>query len=125
MNRFLLISIGAVFGANARYLVGVWAAGRFGADFPYGTLLVNVIGSFVLGLLIGALAGRLNVPEDLRFLVGVGFLGAFTTFSSYSVETFVLLRERSAWYALLNVAANNGGGLLAAFLGLLLARTIG
>ena len=125
MNRFLLISIGAVLGANARYLVGLWAAGRFGADFPYGTLIVNVTGSLVLGLLMGLLAGRLTVPEELRFLVGIGFLGAYTTFSSFSVETMNLLREQSAWYALLNVLANNVGGILAAFLGLTLARLLG
>ena len=125
MNRFLLISIGAVLGANARYLVGLWAAGRFGADLPYGTLIVNVTGSLALGLLMGLLAGRLTVPEELRFLVGIGFLGAYTTFSSFSVETMNLLREQSAWYALLNVAANNLAGILAAFAGLALARLAG
>ena len=85
MNRFLLISVGAVLGANARYLVSLWAAGRFGADFPYGTLIVNVSGSLVLGVLVGLLSGRLALPEELRFLLGIGFLGAYTTFSSFSV----------------------------------------
>lgn len=125
MNRFLLISIGAVLGANARYLVGVWAAGRFGADFAYGTLIVNVTGSFALGVLAGLLSGRLALPEELRFMLGIGFLGAFTTFSTFSVETMNMLREESAWYALLNVLANNVGGVLAAFLGLFLARLVG
>ena len=125
MNRFLLISIGAVLGANARYLVSLWAAGRFGADFPYSTLIVNVTGSFALGLLVGLLSGRLALPEELRFLIGIGFLGAYTTFSSFSVETMTLLREQSAWYALLNVMANNVVGILAAFLGLFIARLLG
>ena len=124
MNRFLLISVGAVLGANARYLVSLWAAGRFGADFPYGTLIVNVTGSLVLGVLAGLLSGRLALPEELRFLIGIGFLGAYTTFSSFSVETTTLLREQSAWYALLNVLANNVAGILAAFLGLSLARLL-
>ena len=125
VNRFLLISIGAVLGANARYLVSLWAAGRFGADFPYGTLIVNVTGSFALGLLAGLLAGRVSLPEELRFLLGIGFLGAYTTFSTFSVETMNMLREESAWYALLNVLANNVGGVIAAFLGLTLARLLG
>lgn len=125
MNRYLLISIGAVLGANARYLVGLWAVDRFGAGFPYGTLLVNVTGSFVLGFLIAALDGRLPVPSDLRFLIGVGFLGAYTTFSSFAVESLILLRDGNMWTALLNVFGNNLAGLGAAFLGFILARWIG
>jgi CrcB protein len=125
MNRYLLISIGAVLGANARYLVGLWAVDRFGAGFPYGTLLVNVTGSFVLGFLIAALEGRLPVPSDLRFLIGVGFLGAYTTFSSFAVESLILLRDGNMWTALLNVFGNNLAGLGAALLGFMLARWIG
>jgi fluoride exporter len=125
MNRYLLISIGAVLGANARYLVGLWAVDRFGAGFPYGTLLVNVTGSFVLGFLIAALDGRLPLPSDLRFLVGVGFLGAYTTFSSFAVESLILLRDGTLWTALLNIFGNNLAGLAAALLGFILARWIG
>ena len=125
MNRYLLISLGAVLGANARYLAGVWAAERFGAGFPYGTLLVNVSGSFVLGFLIAALEGRLPLPSDLRFLVGVGFLGAFTTFSSFTVETLLLLRADGAGLAITNILVNNGAGLAAALLGFWLAGRIG
>ena len=125
MNRFLLISVGAVLGANARYLVGLWAAGRFGGDFPYGTLIVNVTGSFVLGFLLTALDGRLPLPSDLRFLIGVGFLGAYTTFSSYSVETLTLLRISGATSALVNIVLNNVVGLSAAVFGVIAARAIG
>jgi CrcB protein len=125
MNRFLLISLGAVLGANARYLVTIWAADRFGPGFPYGTLLVNVIGSFVLGFLIGALEGRLPLPSDLRFFLGVGFLGAFTTFSSYSVETLLLVREGALGAGIANLFANNLAGLTAALLGFGLAGRIG
>lgn len=125
MNRYLLISVGAVLGANARYLVGMWAVQRFGPGFPYGTFLVNVTGSFVLGFLLAALEGRLPLPADLRFLLGVGFLGAYTTFSSYTVESLLLLRDGSAGMALLNILGNNAVGLAAAYLGFLLARWLG
>lgn len=125
MNRYLLISLGAVLGANARYLTGVWAAERFGAGFPYGTLLVNASGSLVLGFLIAALEGRLPLPSDLRFFLGVGFLGAFTTFSSFTVETLLLLRTSGAGLGIANLFINNFAGLAAALLGFWLASRLG
>jgi CrcB protein len=125
MNRYLLISIGAVLGANARYLVGLWAVDRFGAGFPYGTFVVNVTGSFVLGFLVAALEGRLPLSPDLRFLVGVGFLGAYTTFSSFAVETLILLRDGNMVTGIINIFGNNLAGLAAAMLGFFLARWIG
>jgi fluoride exporter len=125
LNRYLLISLGAVLGANARYLVGLWSVDRFGAGFPMGTLLVNATGSFVLGFLVTALEGRLPLPSDLRFFLGVGFLGAYTTFSSYTVETLLLLREGSVLTGVINMITNNVAGLAAALLGVFLARWIG
>jgi CrcB protein len=125
VNRYLLISLGAVFGANARYLVGVWSVDRLNIGIPAGTLLVNVTGSFVLGFLLTALDGRLPLPSDLRYFLGVGFLGAYTTFSSFSVETLVLVREGSLATGIINILANNVAALAAAVLGFLLARWIG
>lgn len=125
MNRYLLISLGAILGANARYLTGVWATERFGPSFPYGTLLVNVSGSLVLGFLIAALEGRLPLPSDLRFFLGVGFLGAFTTFSSFTVETLLLLRAGEVGAGIANVLTNNLAGLGAALLGFWLAGRFG
>ncbi|MBK8903919.1 MAG: fluoride efflux transporter CrcB [Anaerolineaceae bacterium] len=122
MNRYLLIAVGAALGANARYLVGVWTSGRFGADFPYGTFLVNIIGSFVLGFLLSLGTGRLSLSPEARLLLTVGFLGAFTTFSSYAVESLNLWRDAGAWRSLLNVLGNNVVGLLAAVFGRALAE---
>ena len=122
MNRYVLIAVGAALGANARYLVGVWASGRFGADFPYGTILVNISGSFVLGFLLSLSTGRLQLSPEARLLLAVGFLGAFTTFSSYAVESLNLWRDAGAWRSLLNVLGNNVVGLVAAVLGRSLAE---
>jgi len=122
LNRYLLIALGAALGANARYLVGVWAGNRLGADFPYGTLIVNIIGSFVLGFLLILGTGRLQLSPEARLLLAVGFLGSFTTFSSYAVESLNLWREASLWRSLLNVVGNNLLGLLAVILGAALAR---
>lgn len=125
MNRYLLISLGAILGANARYVVGLWAVERLGPSFPYGTLIVNVTGSFLLGFLIAALQGRLPLPSELRFFLGVGFLGAYTTFSSYTVETLLLMREGALGLGITNILANNFAGLAAALLGFFLASRFG
>lgn len=125
MNRFVLVAVGAMLGANARYLVGLWAGGRFGAGFPYGTLIVNVTGSFVLGFLLAAATGRLNLSPELRLVLAVGFLGAFTTFSSFAVESLTLVQNGALWKGLINIFANNFVGLLSAFLGVVLARLVG
>lgn len=124
MNRFLLIALGAAFGANARYLIGVWAGGRFGADFPYGTFLVNVIGSLLLGFLVTLGSGRLHISAETRLLLAVGFLGSFTTFSAYTVESMNLLREAGIWQGVLNMVGNSLVGLLFAVLGAALARLV-
>ena len=121
MNRYLLIAVGAALGANARYLVGVWAGNRLGAGFPYGTFIVNIVGSFVLGLLLTLGTERLQLSPEARLLLAVGFLGSFTTFSSYAVESMNLWRDAGLWRGLVNIAGNNLVGLLAAVLGAALA----
>lgn len=122
MPTFLWIGLGGFVGANARYLMGVWAAGRWGTAFPLGTLLVNVSGSFVLAFFLTLTGERLIVTPQARLLVAVGFFGGFTTFSSFSYET-VRLAEQSGWGpALANVAGNMVLGLLGAILGVVAAR---
>jgi len=124
LNRFIIIAIGAAFGANARYLIGVWAGDRLGADFPYGTFLVNVVGSLLLGFLVTLGSGRLHISSEARLLLAVGFLGSFTTFSAYTVESMNLLREASLWQGVLNMVGNSLVGLLCAVFGAALARLV-
>jgi CrcB protein len=124
LTSFLWIGAGAVLGANARYLVGLWAGGRFGVGFPYGTLLVNLTGSLILGFVIAMVSGRLSIPAEVRLFLAVGFLGSYTTFSSFSVESVMLLGGDSIWLGLVNILANNLGALACALLGVLLARAI-
>jgi CrcB protein len=124
LNRYLLIAVGAALGANARYLIGVWAGNRLGTDFPYGTLIVNISGSFVLGFLLALGTGRLQLSPEARLLLAVGFLGSYTTFSSYAVESINLWRSTDLWRSLLNIVGNNLVGLLAAVSGAALARWV-
>ena len=122
MNRYLLIAIGAALGANARYLIGVWAGNRLGADFPYGTFIANIAGSFALGFLLALGTERLQLPPEARLLLAVGFLGSFTTFSSFAVESINLWRDAGLWRSLLNIVGNNLVGLSSVVLGAALAR---
>lgn len=125
MTRFLFVALGAALGANARYIIGLWAAGRFGAHFPYGTLVVNVLGSLLLGFLVVLTTERLTLSPESRLLLTVGFLGSFTTFSSFAVESVALSRDSGLWTALLNIFSNNLLALAAALTGAYFARVIG
>ena len=125
MTRFLIVALGAALGANARYLLGLWAASRFGVSFPYGTLIVNVAGSFLLGFFVAVTTERLSISTETRLLLIVGFFGSFTTFSSYAVESLTLLRVSGWWSAFLNIAGNNLLALIAALLGSLASRVTG
>jgi CrcB protein len=125
LPNYLWIAIGAVFGANARYFVGLWAGSHLGANFPFGTMIVNLTGSFVLGFIAGTTTGRINLSPEVRLLLGVGFLGAYTTFSSFSVETITLLQNGNTMAGVGNILVNNLVGLTCALLGIYLARAIG
>lgn len=124
MNRILLISLGAALGANARYWIGLWATKQLGVAFPYGTLFVNITGSLALGFLVSLSAERIPITPEVRLLLAVGFLGAYTTFSSFAVESLALAQNSGHWQMLLNIFANNLVGLGAALAGMWLAGRI-
>ena len=112
-----------------RYLVTTQIGARFGTMFPWGTLSVNLLGSLLMGWILGLillLTERTGsgLGEAARLLLTVGFLGGFTTFSSFSMETLTLLRGGSLFYALANIGMNVILGLLAAWLGLSLSRML-
>jgi len=110
-------------GSAARHLVGVWAFDRLGAALPYGTLIVNIAGCFALGA-FAHLAAAWTWHPELRAAVAVGFLGGFTTYSSFNHETLALLAHGSAGTALLNIGVTLMGGLAAGWLGLVAARQL-
>lgn len=124
MTQILWISIGAVLGANARYFISQWIDGKFGLDFPYGTLVVNASGSLLLGFLAAISTNDLNLSPQLRMLLMVGFLGSYTTFSTFAVESVSFWQHERAWAGLVNIFANNSIALLFAVLGMLLARQL-
>ena len=122
MNAILLVASGGAIGSVARYLVGVGMARAFGVAFPYGTLAVNVIGGFLMGLFIELLARRFDGSPELRLFIAIGILGGFTTFSSFSLDVVVLWERGELATALFYVLASVILSIGALFLGLWLAR---
>ena len=121
---YLLVGLGGFLGANARYVTARWVGTLIDARFPLGTFLINVSGSFLLGVL-GALLAERFVPhgDNLRLALGVGFLGAFTTFSTFEYETNALLEDGLWVTALANVFLSLFLGLVAVRAGLVAARS--
>ena len=124
INDILAISLGAIVGANARYLVSRYAARLLGPVFPYGTLLINVAGSLIVGFFVIWTTERVLADPRWRLLVVVGFCGSFTTFSSYAFETMAYF-EQGQWLLMLtNILSNNLLCLGAALAGMALARVL-
>ena len=122
--QYVAIAVGAMLGANLRFVVGNWAADQFGADFPYGTLLVNVSGAFAIGVLLAFLGERVGVNPLWRLFFATGFLGGYTTFSAYTWETLALVNDGEFLPAGLYVLGSNVVGLIGVWLGSLLSRVV-
>ncbi len=124
MLAVLWISLGAVLGANARYFLSRWTARHIDPAFPYGTLLINISGSFVLGFFMIWTTERVLADPRWRLLIAIGFCGSYTTFSSYAFETMAYF-EQGHWTLLAaNFMANNLLSLAAVLGGAMLARAL-
>lgn len=116
MNNLILVALGGSIGAVFRYLISIFMIQVFGSSFPFGTLLVNVLGSFLMGV-IYALGQMSHISPELKALIGVGLLGALTTFSTFSNETLLLMQEGDWLKAALNVVLNLSLCLFMVYLG--------
>lgn len=124
MFNILLVAVGGATGSVARYLTGLAMTRLFGSAFPWGTITVNIVGSFIIGLLTELIARKFSAPLELRLLLVVGFLGGFTTFSSFSLDTMALFERGEGLTAFVYVAASVLLSLAAAFGGLALGRSL-
>ena len=124
INQTLAISIGAILGANARYWIALWTKELFATSFPLGTFIVNVVGSFLLGFLVALSLKRADLPQTTLLLLGTGFMGSFTTFSTFSVESVQLMSNGHWQLAFFNVVGSVVLGLSGVWLGSQVARMI-
>jgi CrcB protein len=118
--KYLLVMLGGAFGSLARYVAGTAISSRYATLFPLGTMVINVTGSFLIGLLMTLLSERLPHPH-WRLLLVVGFLGGYTTFSSFEWEAFSSVRGGGPWIGLVNVVGSVALGYAAVWLGATLA----
>jgi len=124
MQAYFWVSVGAVFGACLRFFVARFAAKILSADFPYGTLIINITGSFILGLFMIWTTERVLADVRWRWLIAIGFCGSYTTFSSYAFETIANVEQGHWMIFLLNIVSNNLLCLLAVIAGAAIARAL-
>ena len=124
MQEIIAVGAGGFVGAVARYLLSGLVHRNVGPGFPWGTLMVNVIGCFLMGCLLYLVENRLVVSDQVRLFLGVGILGAFTTFAAFSQESIGLLRSGQNWLALSNVLLSVGVGVMAVWIGYMLLKRV-
>ncbi|MCP4185421.1 MAG: fluoride efflux transporter CrcB [Hyphomicrobiales bacterium] len=124
MNHLLLVSLGGAIGAGLRFMVGNVAIRFFGVSFPWATLIVNVAGSLLMGILIGVLVRRTGTPNEVRIFLATGLLGGFTTFSAFSLDAINLWQRGESTIAAGYVLASVILSLFALFVGLIIVRSI-
>src|SRR5258708_12010566 len=120
MNKYLLVGAGGFLGAIARYWLGSFIGSRMGLRFPYGTVVINISGSFLIGLIVTLIAHRAHWNANWSYLIPIGFIGAYTTFSTFELETFRSVGQGEVFLAFLNVILSVVVGYVAVWLGLLL-----
>ena len=123
--RLLLVCIGGAIGSGARYLTALWAASALGPAFPYGTLIVNILGSFLIAFIMHVGSATEMLSVDMRVMLTTGVMGGFTTYSTFNYETIRLFQNGALGLGLLNVAATVLVCLLAGGLGVLVCRALG
>lgn len=124
MDKVIIVGVGGFIGANVRYWLGAWIDGQFGLRFPVGTFIINLTGSLLLGFIATLTVERALIDPRWRLAIGVGFIGAYTTFSTFTYESVKLLEAGSYGLAALNVLGSTVLGLIGAGLGIVLGRAI-
>ena len=120
MDRYLVVLTGAGLGGLTRYVAGTWITAKYGGRFPLGTLIINVTGSFLIGVLMTLLTETLQPHPNWRLFLVVGILGGYTTFSSFEYETFQAVRDGARWMAMLYMTGSVLLGYIGVWLGTIL-----
>jgi fluoride exporter len=120
LDRYLVVLAGAGLGGLTRYVAGTWIMAKYGGRFPLGTFIINITGSFLIGVLMTLLTERLQPHPNWRLFLVVGILGGYTTFSSFEYETYQAVRDGERWMGMLYVAGSVLLGYLGVWLGAML-----
>jgi CrcB protein len=121
--KYMIVGIGGFLGAIARYALGTYIGSRYGVRFPYGTFVINVSGCFFIGLILSVL-GRTTASTYWRYLIPIGFIGAYTTFSTFEYETLRAIQDGQLMTGLLNVLLSLTLGFVAVWVGSVIGRTM-
>lgn len=122
--KYLLVGVGGCIGSVLRFWVGGYVSQRLGARFPYGTFVINVTASFLIGFILTLLAERSQWSPNWRYLIPIGFIGGYSTFSTFEWETFQVLRDGEVAIALLNVGLSVVVGFISVWLGAITGRAV-
>jgi CrcB protein len=125
MTKYWMVGLGGFLGSIARFWLGSYVTFRMGARFPYGTFVINISGSFLIGLVVTLLAERAHWSPNFLYLIPIGFIGAYTTFSTFELEAFRSVRNGDLLLAFLNVILSVTVGFIAVWLGVATGRTLG
>ena len=124
MIDLILVGSGSFLGGNARYILATFIANRFGSAFPYGTLIINVTGSLVIGVLLTYILERSNLNPNYRLVFVVGFLGAYTTFSTYTFDALTLMQDGQWFRSIIYLVGTVALGMICVAGGMLVGRNI-
>jgi CrcB protein len=124
LQLILAVALGGAIGSVARYLVGIGSGRLFGLDFPWGTLIINIAGSFLIGVLVESFALKWDFPQAVRVFLTIGICGGFTTFSTFSLDSYLLIDRGELWPAAAYMAGSVALSVAALFAGLQLIRAI-
>lgn len=124
MLKYLMVGIGGFLGAIARFWLGSYIGERMGSRFPYGTFVINITGSFLIGLILTVLTDKTHLNPNWRYLVPVGFIGAYTTFSTFEYETLVRIQDGQLLTGSLNILLSVLLGFLAVWIGTMAGRVV-
>lgn len=124
MQKYLFIMLGGALGSAARFWVGTTVAERTGARFPFGTLIINITACFIIGLSLEFLSHHANLSPSWRYLIPIGFVGAYSTFSTFEWEVFSSMSHGTFWIGILYIVVSLVSGLISIGLGVSLAKTL-